>query len=536
MRQSGSVTAAERAPTTATISAERDDVRRWWVLATCCATIFSCLMGPPIWSITPATLQEGFGANNETLRLYNSLSAVPQIMFLVLGGVLGDLFGRRRVLLIGMACYLIFNLLCLVAPGQYWLISLRTLSSWSGALATPLALATVRLTFQGRDLRLALMYYTGATGLASLLATLLGVVMVGAFGWRSMFVLPLTVGALTLLLGQRHLTESKVDAQRRPVDLVGSTVWATVSLVLFFALVVSQIPARWAGRVSLLALVVGLIGCGWWLWYELHALRRAARRAPVRKRELSVVLVVYALLNMVLVAYFIQLWSFWDKVRDYNVVVAVLALAPVLPGAALMILLRGRIVSHFDAREIMTIGLLIAAGAVALTALGASWAPYWWFIVPIMLVMMCYMGVATSWTILFFKIVQRDQAGANAAISTSTGLIGSVLGGTLGGTLLVVFGQAEFRARLEKAAVPAPIVEQALDMLNLTLRLDPATLNAQQRALLELWLTAYRQSYAVAFANVLFVLAACCLGCSAFVWFGLQHVNTDHQDEEATQF
>ena len=82
----------------------------------------------------------------------------------------------------------------------------------------------------------------------------------------------------------------------------------------------------------------------------------------------------------------------------------------------------------------------------------------------------------------------ESLAGANAAISTSTGLIGSVLGGTLGGTLLVVFGQTEFRNRLELAATPQPIVERALDALTdgrtaLISSQEPETILGADRAL-----------------------------------------------------
>ena len=84
---------------------------------------------------------------------------------------------------------------------------------------------------------------------------------------------------------------------------------------------------------------------------------------------------------------------------------------------------------RWDARRLISGGLLVMAGAVALTALGVDWAPYWWFVVPMMLVMMGYMVVATAWTTIFFLAVQRDFAGVNAAINTSAGLIGSVLGG-----------------------------------------------------------------------------------------------------------
>lgn len=509
----------------ATASTARRDTRRWWVLAICCAVIFSRLTGPPIWAITPPTLPEGFGADSDIFRLYSSIGAVPQVLFLMLGGVLGDLFGRRRMLTIGMVGYLALNLLCLAAPGLPWLISFRTLGMWCSALAAPLALAIIRITFDGRELPLALLYYTGTIGVAGLLAPLLGVVLDGPMGWRAMFAVPLVTAALSLLLMPRHLTESRLDAQHRRVDIVGSAVWATVSLVWFFALVESQSPTRWAGPVARLASVVGLIGVGWLVWYELHSLRKAARRSPIRKRELSVVLIVGVLINLVLVAYYLQLWAFWDRAREYGVVKATLALAPTLPGIVLIILLRARLGSLLNGREMMTFGLLIASGAVLFTALGARWAPYWWFVVPIMLVMMCHMVVATAWTTRFFQVVQRDAVGANAAINNGTGLIGGALGSTLGGALLVAFGQADFRNRLQAIGTNESLIERAAEALGYALRLDPSDLGERQRALLAVGLDAYRQSYAVAFSNALFVLAALCLGGAAVVWFGLREAN-----------
>lgn len=506
---------------------ERLDPRRWRLLATCCVIVFSRLIAPPYWAITPPVLREAFGAESDIFRFYSGLGAVPQIIFLMLGGVAGDLWGRRRVLLLGLCATLVFDVLCLVAPWQPWLVVFRTLSMWSSAFAAPLALAMVRLTFKERELPLALLCYTGALSIAALLAPLLGFLLAEPFGWRAMFVVPLAAGALGLLLALRNVTESKLDGRGGRIDTVASAAWATVSLALFYAIVGAQSPAAWARQVALAAFVVGVAGCGVLLWYEVNTLRPNRRHAPYRKRVLSVALIAGALMNMVLTGYFLQLWGYFGTARDYSAVLAVLALAPALPAILLVIGMLKWFQRRWDARVLISGGLLVMAGAIGWTALGVNWAPYWWFVVPMMLLMIGYMVVATAWTTIFLLAVQRDFAGVNAAINNSVGLIGSVMGGTLPATLMVVFGRADFTRRLAEAGVPQPIAERALVVLNFALRLDDSALPEWSRTLLNPVLASYRESFAVAFAQVLGLLALLCLGCAVTVWFGLKRGDAD---------
>ncbi len=511
---------------TAVPAGRQQSTRRWWVLATCCVIVFSRLIAPPVWAITPPTLLEAFRADSDLFRFYSGLSAVPQIVFLMAGGVLGDMYGRRRVLLLGLAGYCVFSLLCMLAPGLTALLAFRALSTYCAALAAPLALAMVRLTFNERELPLAILCYTGALSIAALLSPLLGFVLDQPFGWQAMFVVPIAAGGLGLLMALRYLSESKLDQQHRRIDTVACAAWATLSLVLLYAIIGFQNPAGWARQVALAALAVGLVACGLLVWYEVHARRTRQRRAAFRKRALSVVLIAGALMNMVLVGYFLQLWAYFGIARNYSAVMAVLALAPALPAIVLIIGLLKWVRRRWDARKLISGGLLVMAGAVGLTALGVNWAPYWWFVAPMMLMMMSYMVVATAWTTIFFLAVQRDFAGVNAAINTSAGLIGSVLGGTLPATLMVVFGQAAYARRLAEAGVPQPIAERAIVMLNFALRLDSSTLQDWSRALLEQVLVVYRESYAVAFAQVLGLLALLCLAGAVTVWFGLRQRDT----------
>ena len=91
---------------------------------------------------------------------------------------------------------------------------------------------------------------------------------------------------------------------------------------------------------------------------------------------------------------------------------------------------------------------------------------------------------------------------------------------------MVVFGQAAYARRLAEAGVPQPIAERAIVMLNFALRLDSSTLQDWSRALLEQVLVVYRESYAVAFAQVLGLLALLCLAGAVTVWFGLRQRDT----------
>ncbi|HEY5886609.1 MAG TPA: MFS transporter, partial [Acidimicrobiales bacterium] len=141
--------------------------------------------------------------------------------FLLLGGSLGDRYGRRRVFVIGVVWFAGASLLCGVAPSVEVMVAARALQGVGGALLTPGSLALLQSGFRPADRARAIGAWSGLGGVATAIGPFAGGWLVSAASWRWIFLLNLPIAALTLL-ATRHVPESRDTAMPPGLDIAGS--------------------------------------------------------------------------------------------------------------------------------------------------------------------------------------------------------------------------------------------------------------------------------------------------------------------------
>ncbi|MET9679466.1 MFS transporter [Streptomyces coeruleorubidus] len=210
-------------------------------------------------------------ASESVLELVVAGYGVSYAVLLVLGGRLGDLFGRRRLFLIGMAAFGLTSLACGLAPGAWSLVAARVAQGASAAAMLPQVLATIQATTTGPRRAKAMGLYGATAGLAMVAGQILGGVLVAAdiagTGWRSVFLVNVPVVLAGLFLAVRTVPETRSE-RPEPVDVPGTVLLAS----------------------SLLALLVPLTegrAAGWplWTWLSLLAFPFAATAFYVVERR-----------------------------------------------------------------------------------------------------------------------------------------------------------------------------------------------------------------------------------------------------------
>jgi EmrB/QacA subfamily drug resistance transporter len=180
-----------------------------------------------------------------------SLSAL-----LLLGGSLGDRFGRRRVFVIGVVWFGLASLACAVAPTLPALVAFRVLQGVGGAMLTPGSLAILRATFVPEDRARAIGAWSALISIATAIGPLAGGVLVDTLGWRWIFVLPLPLVVLVVYAAVRHVPETRSPAEGR-VDLAGLVLSVVGLAGVTFAII--EAPERGLGPLVLLAGVAGAL-------------------------------------------------------------------------------------------------------------------------------------------------------------------------------------------------------------------------------------------------------------------------------------
>src|SRR5829696_6149447 len=178
--------------------------------------------------------------------------------FLVLGGALGDYYGRRRVFLIGLALFGVTSLLCGFAPNFELLVLGRVLQGVAGALLVPGSLSIITNAFDGPSRARAFGLWAAVTSALSTLGPPIGGILLEGFGWRALFIINAPLVLAGLYLAWRYMQESRDESASSHFDWLGAFVAAVAIGGLAFGLT-RGFEARWRDPLAIGAIAAGAI-------------------------------------------------------------------------------------------------------------------------------------------------------------------------------------------------------------------------------------------------------------------------------------
>ncbi len=242
------------------------DPRRWIALILLCATQFMLIIDVSIVNVALPTIERDLHFTDSSLQWVASAYALTFGGFLLLGGRMADLLGRRKMFMVGLALFSIASLACGLANTNNLLIAARAVQGLGAALIAPAALSILTTTFaEGEERNKALGVWGAVSGAGGAAGVLLGGVLTEWAGWEWVFFVNVPIGVIAILLAPRLLHESRVEDAVRSFDVIGA-VTVTASLSLLVYTVVKTDEYHWiSGRtiglfiVSMLLMAVFLI-------------------------------------------------------------------------------------------------------------------------------------------------------------------------------------------------------------------------------------------------------------------------------------
>ena len=225
----------------------RPDPRRWLALVVLLTGAFLPAFDFFVVNVALPSVKNQLGANPAQLEFVVTGYGLAFAILLVTGGRLGDLYGRKRLFMLGMAGFTVASGLCGLAPTPGVLVGARVLQGLTAAIMSPQVLALIRVTFPEGERAKAIGYFTSTIGFASILAQIVGGALIqadiGGTGWRPIFLVNVPIGLLALLAAWRILSESRADS--RPSIDVGGIVLGTIALGLLIYPLVEGRQAGW---------------------------------------------------------------------------------------------------------------------------------------------------------------------------------------------------------------------------------------------------------------------------------------------------
>lgn len=354
-----------------TLSADRltlaSKAGQWAVAATVAGSAVAQITGTVVNVALP---EIAAGLNSGTLGVQWILNAymLPLASLILIGGALGDRYGRRRIYLLGTIIFGASSLAAAVAPSLGFLLGARAVMGVGGALLTPGSLAILEASFVKDDRSAAIGAWAGLGGVAGALGPLLGGAVLDLAGWRLLFLLNLPICAAAVYLTVQHLPESTdPDSARQQIDWLGTVTGAAGLAALTYGLI------SLGGGISVLG--ISAIVAGVAILFIFITLQRQVQAPLVplsmfANRTFSVAniltFVVYAALGGV----FFLLVVFLRQVLGYS---GLTAGAATLPMTVLMLLFSaqsGRLASRIGPRLQLTVGpVLLAVGMLMFSRL-----------------------------------------------------------------------------------------------------------------------------------------------------------------------
>jgi MFS family permease len=503
--------------------------RQWRILVACCVLIFAKMAAPPLWVLIPPAPPQAFGAQNLAFRLTTSGSTLVFMAFLLIGGVLGDLYGRRRLLLVGSISFILANVLCIVSTGLPLFVVSRLLVGASSALMVPLILAVMRLAFSPRQRIIAIGIYTAVVGIGTAVGPLTAQLLIQFADWRITYLLSIACGSVGTVLAWRSIQESRVAGGMRRGDAIGTVAWSAVLLSLLFGLLEINIGV-FAHIYTTLALVLGAGGLAVLTWLQLRPAGKIVYRTRVDRRALAIIIVAGCALNGIFIGSCLELYSFLRSIQGYGVLQIILAFAPILPALLVPIFISARIGGRVDERTQTAVGfLLLAAGTFALSFIGHQ-ISYWWLLFPLIVLGMGFSATSAHLTNAFMSMIAPDLAGTAAGTNNAYTQVGNSIGATALAAGILWFGNAAYAA--VSNLPPKEIRQHLAYMSQLTVRtLTQGSPSVLPDNLHQLGLD-YQAAYAQGLGETLLVAAGICLAMGVLVWFGLRDVAI-HPDQES---
>ena len=404
----------------------RSPAGRWVVVGTVLGSGMASVDATVVGIALP-TIGREFHATVAQLQWVVNGYALTLAALLLVGGSLGDRFGRRRLFGIGVVWFTLASAACALAPDATVLIGLRALQGVGGALLTPGSLAILQASFREDDRGRAIGAWTGLGGVASAVGPFLGGYLIAAASWRWIFLVNLPIGLFILLAALRHVPESRDPDAPRRIDVAGAALVVTALAGITYGLTEGPATA-WHGAAPAVALLVGALSVALFVVVEHRVAAPLLPLSLFRSRQLSVTnavtFVIYGALGGVLFLLPVVL----QVVGRYTPLESGIALLPLTGIMLLGSSTSGRVATRIGPRLQMGVGPVVVGAGLALLSRVPSDPSYLTGVLPAVVVFGLGLAVTVApLTATALAAAPERHAGLASAVNNDVARIGGLV-------------------------------------------------------------------------------------------------------------
>jgi EmrB/QacA subfamily drug resistance transporter len=496
--------------------------QRWVLVAAVVGSSMAFVDGTVVNVALPA-IQRDLNASAFDVQWVVEAYALFLAALLLVGGSLGDRYGRRRIFVLGVALFALASTACALAQDVHQLIAARAVQGVGAALLVPGSLALISASFSQDDRGRAIGTWSGWTGITAALGPVVGGFLIDHYSWTWAFLINVPLALVVLALAWWRVPENRGASEEAPLDIRGASL-ATVALAgVVFAFIEAPLQG-WDSVAVDAALVLGLAAA------VAFVVAQGRARAPMlplkffRNRNFAganvLTMLLYAALGGSL--YFFPLNLI--QVQGYGATAAGAALLPFIFIMFAGSRWAGTLVDRFGPKKPLVIGPAIAACGFALFALPGldeGTARYWSSFFPAVVVLGIGMTVTVApLTTTVMNSIGPEHAGVASGINNAVSRVAALLAIAAFGLVLAWTFDAGLQERLQEARVAPQVAEQltaqraSLAGVEIPAGLDTAVAEQLKRAV--------QLSFVAGFRRVMLLGALLAIASALAAWFWIE--------------
>jgi EmrB/QacA subfamily drug resistance transporter len=398
-----------------------------WVLAITVLGSGIAALDATVVNIALPTIGRDFHTGIAALQWVMTSYILTLAAFLLIGGSLGDRFGRRKVYLIGIVWFALASAACGFAPSAVALIITRVLQGIGAALLTPGSLAILEASFTPADRARAIGAWSGLGGVAIATGPLIGGYLISAASWRWIFFINVPIAAVVVALGARHIPESRDPYMTGRLDYAGALAAVVFLSGITFAFI--EAPALgWASPTVVTMAVLGGAGLAAFLTREHRAAAPMLPLSIFRERQFAATSAVTFIVYSALTGATFLLPLVLQVVSGYSPLASGLALLPLTVIMLALSARSGQLATRIGPRLQLSVGPFIVGAGLAMLTFSTSGLSYVACVLPAIVVLGLGLAITVApLTATAMSSAPAQHAGIASAINNDLARFGGLL-------------------------------------------------------------------------------------------------------------
>ena len=439
--------------------------RRWAILGVLVVSLLIVVLDNTVLNIALPTIQQDLGASPSQLVWAIDSYILVFAALLFTWGVLGDRFGRKRILIIGLIIFGLASLACAFSETSAMLIAFRAVMGVGGAAVLPTTLAIITVVFPPHERGKAIGAWAGAVGAAVALGPVLGGILLEhpewsswltGNDWGSVFLINVPIVIIGLIGVVRIVPETR-NPNPRKLDLMGLALSITGLTLLIYGIIAASSTRDWLAPSVVIPGTLGILVIALFLWLESRSDHPSFDVSLFANRGYAVSLSAVSLAFFAMSGFTFVLPFYLQILRGFSTLAAGLCFLPFAVGQLISAPRSAAMVVRFGYRAVMTVGLVLVALALLVMTRITMTTPTW-LIVIIFFIFGLGMGnvVAPASTVMQ-NVLPLARAGAGSAVQNTVRQVFGALGVAIIGTLLANQYSANVTSALASAPEGMPI-------------------------------------------------------------------------------